>query len=1031
VTDPLTTALVAALGATVSALHQWAVERGADKVVAQRHKRAFGDVTKVVREVEQELSILRRTEFRDVMDDEWQAAQLTAAQALDAAELTKLARTEPAVLTAPGRLRARVRRSGRAALASAALGDGGVEVYERLLDLGCERLARQMRGIDEIMRTVQADTATQVAELKDSVNALGRSVSDRERNRTDSFEHHYVSYVAAEHATFELFQVSAGRAPARQEFADSYTVPSIARRQRTQPDLALTGAGAQGAHVIAGAPRVLLLGGAGAGKTTFLRWLAHTTAAEVRDRGADANSPWQGVVPFFVPLRQFTESGLPDPEDLVRVAAPALAGEKPDGWVSSLLRSGRAMLLVDGVDEVLFADRERVRTWLAGMLRGYPLARYVVSSRPSAVDGSWLTSDTDGLPRYELLPLSGNGLTALIGHWFAAARSLEADTVQREWLTSCEQRLSQTLATRPDIRGLVASPLLCSLLCALYRRENMYLPQSRKDLLDKALELLLSEWDGRRGVLVEDELRMSDKEKIILLERFAAPMVRNSQLLVTHDEAEKRFARAMSGLRSQGVEPALVLRHMLERSGLLRQNDLDGRIQFVHRTFRDFLAAGEFVKAGELGYLIDHAHDDSLHEVVFMAAAQARAREAGDLLAGLLERANSRATRKDPEITDRLELLAAASLGYVDVIDPEHVRIKVMAAVHRLIPPAGFDQAEMLAKAGSFVLDLLPGPLEIGRYSEESGTRADIAARVIRTLALIGGEAAWDKIHAFSDTHRGAVIDELLRAWRQNGYAEEYARTLLSNVDFGELVLEVHRWDVLLRLRHLRSLASVQLIGNIPLDDRATGLYPLAELPSLRHIEIKSNEVARDLHGLTGCTTLRSVEVSGYHNAIEDLSALAGLAVTDLRLLTGGHDGAAVPALRTLTGAPLHRLHIRHPALHSGLAGPGGLPHDLPLTELTVDIRLEDRNLLGIGHWPHLHTVTAYGVPRAEEVEALAELPELRHVVLHHVRDAEQVSRLRALVRVRLTLFDVPTEAEKAVREALPDAELLVSVAAG
>ncbi|MEW2508013.1 MULTISPECIES: hypothetical protein [unclassified Amycolatopsis] len=80
----------------------------------------------------------------------------------------------------------------------------------------------------------------------------------------------------------------------------------------------------------------------------------------------------------------------------------------------------------------------------------------------------------------------------------------------------------------------------------------------------------------------------------------------------------------------------------------------------MHRTFRDFLAAGEFVKSGELGYLVEHAHDDALNEVVFMVAAQARAREAGDLLARLLERARKRGNR---EVADRLSLLAAAAMS--------------------------------------------------------------------------------------------------------------------------------------------------------------------------------------------------------------------------------------------------------------------------------------------------------------------------------------------------------------------------------
>ncbi|NRN65796.1 NACHT domain-containing protein [Kibdelosporangium sp. 4NS15] len=1028
--DPLSSALAGVLGATFSALHQWAVEKAADRNEQQRRRRALGDHAKLLAAAGNDLADLRRAEFATLPDGDWHAAQHAVAESLQEVVVGRLIQTEPAVLTDAARLRARVRTAGKRALASAALGDQGIEAYQRLLDECCRRIALRARAVDEVMRALQVDVATQVTTIREGVDELARQSHQRDRLRADAFERRYVSYVADDHATFELFQVSVGRAPTRYRFSDFYAVPSIARRLRSESDTELTGAGTNGAHAIASAQHVLLLGGAGAGKTTFLHWLAHTEAAAVRDRRDGADDARQYVVPFFVSLRQFADRDLPEPEDLVRVTAPALAGEKPDGWVSALLRFGRAMLLVDGVDELLLGRREDVRRWLGGLLRAYPLARYVVTTRPSAVSEDWLAPSrpdaSDGLARYELLPLSGHGLRDLIGHWFTAARASETEPEQREWLTSCEHRLIQALSTRPDTRTLVSSPLLCSLLCALYRKENMYLPQSRKELLDRALELLLGEWDVRRGVQVEDELRMSEKEKIILLERFAAPMVRNSELLVRHDEAEKRFGRAMSGLRSQGVPPALVLRHMLERTGLMRESAVDGKIQFVHRTFRDFLAAGEFVKAGELGYLIDHAHDDSLNEVIFMAAAQARAREAGELLLGLLARAGKGVTRKDQEVADRLELIAAAALGYVDVIDPEHVRTDVMAAARRLIPPAGLEEAELLARAGSFVIDLLPGPIEVGKHAEESGgDPAAIAACVIRTLAMIGGEEAWDKIQAFSDTHRGAVINELLRAWRQNEYSEDYARTLLSNVDFGDLVLKVHRWDVLPRLKHLRTLTAVQLIGNIAIADRSAGLYPLADLPALRHLEIRSNEVLRSLRGLAGCVSLRSVWISGYANALRDLSTLAELNVTELRLHIPGYRGGSVPALKSLTGAGLQRLSIRHPQLADGLHP---LPDDLPLTELAVDMRPERRSLLGIERWPTLTTVSAQGIPTAEEVRELSRLPALRQLTLNNVQSIEDLVRLRPLGSLRIELFNVPSADVQTARDALPDADLVLHV---
>ncbi|MQA08574.1 MAG: NACHT domain-containing protein [Pseudonocardiaceae bacterium] len=1022
--DPVSSALLGALSATFSALYEWGVARTAGRQTQKRRLRAATEPDRLLAEAGGELTELKRAEFAGMPDGDWAAVQDAVAESLRAATIPELVESAPDVLVRADPLRERVESAGRGALASAVLDDRGRAAYQRLLLQSCKKIAKAAQAVDEMMRELHAETAGSVKEIKVAVDDITEQPDRRERQRANDFERAHLRYIAEDNATFELFQVSVGRAPARYAFDRFYAIPSIARLHRGDADTELTGTGTDGANAIGAARRVLLLGGAGAGKTTFLRWLAYTAAASVGER---RELPWRDAVPFFIPLRQFPDGVLPEPEDLVRVAAGVLAGEQPRGWVSALLRTGRAMLLVDGVDELLPARRDKVRRWLADLVRAYPDARYVVSTRPSAVEDDWPAAQPNGAGflRFELLPLSSNGLRSVIGHWYDAARDLETEREQQEWLTNCEQRLVRDLSTRPKVRTLVSSPLLCSLLCALYRRENMYLPQSRKELLDKALELLLGQWDDRRGVRVEDQLRMSNNEKIILLERFAAHMVRNSELMVDRGDAEKRFGRAMSGLRSQGTDATKVVQHMLERTGLLRERDTDGKIAFVHRTFRDFLAAGEFVKAGELGYLIEHAHDDSLNEVLFMAAAQARAREAGALLGGLLERATKRVTRKDHQVANRLVLLAAACLGHVDVIDPEQVRPDVLEAVRRLIPPGSLQDAEMLARAGSFVVDLLPEPIEVGKYAEQAGSNRDqVAANVIRALAMVGGEEAWEKIRAFTGTHGGVVIDELLRAWRQYDYSDDYARTLLSNVDFGALVLKVHRWDVLTRLRHLRTLTAVQLIGDVALGAHTEGRFPLAEMPNLHDLEMRSNEVVSDLSGLTGCRALRTLRVSGY-SALRDMSMLAELDVEELHLHpTPQFRNRRVPELGTLTGSRLRRLSTNHPKLASGLHP---LPADLPLEELTLDARAEQRSLLGVDRFPALQAVTANGVPSLDEVRALGGLPVLRRLVLHDARPVDDLVRLRPLDSVRVELFGVRRSEQNAVRAALPDAVVHVS----
>src|SRR5262249_21327022 len=139
-------------------------------------------------------------------------------------------------------------------------------------------------------------------------------------------------------------------------------------------------------NALAGSSRMLIRGAAGSGKTTLLQWLAVTAA---RGGFQSELQGWNSHVPFLVRLREYAEDPLPAPEALVAGVTPMAAGLMPPAWAHRVLDSGRALLLVDGVDEVPEPRRAKVRDWLRRLLRSYPSARVVVTSRPAAAGRDW------------------------------------------------------------------------------------------------------------------------------------------------------------------------------------------------------------------------------------------------------------------------------------------------------------------------------------------------------------------------------------------------------------------------------------------------------------------------------------------------------------------------------------------------------------------------------------------------------------------------------------------------------------------
>jgi hypothetical protein len=264
---------------------------------------------------------------------------------------------------------------------------------------------------------------------------------------------------------------------------------------------------------------------------------------------------------------------------------------------------------------------------------------------------------------------------------------------------------------------------------------------------------------------------------------------------------------------------------------------------------------------------------------------------------------------------------------------------------------------------------------------------------VIRTAAMIGGDQAWDKLAAFVVMDQAIVIDELLRAWRLAQDPEEYARTVLSKVAFGDLHVNVLTGPRVQSLRHLTSLTSLTLTGDYAL------LKDVADMPSLRSLQLDQNHMLADLAPLAACKTLRRLVLTGGH-FLKDLSSLEDSTVEELVL-------KLVPAdLSTLRCRQLEHLRIRDSRLKDGLPL---LPADLPLRRFSIDNPPRSRSLVGVDQWQRLERVSMTGMPRADEIEALKRLPRLSWLSIHdaeHPEDLATLDPLDRLTDLKLTGLD-------------------------
>ncbi|MFJ7155026.1 NACHT domain-containing protein [Streptomyces sp. NPDC101118] len=882
--------------------------------------------------------------------------------------------------------------------AAAGLSPEAEAVCRDLIRLACAHTVEYLTTLPSFGARADVELVRRAGELKRSVDRL----ADGGDGAAHAFEERYAAYVAEAYGRLQLFGLTTGR---RQEWPLdlAYISLAVSGEQHLvpgEPGLHQTTAKAE--QALGAADRVLLRGPAGSGKSTLLQWLAVNAARQ-------AGGPWSTCVPFVLRLRSFTTAEhLPLPEEFLKASGVPLSA--PPGWAEELMLRGRALVLVDGVDEVPQRLRARTEAWLRSLVTAFPKARYVVTTRPSAVPEDWLAGQ--GFVPHTLLPMEREDVAAFVAHWHRAAR---ADCLGEE-LGEYETSLLEAVSARRDLGRLATNPLMCALLCALNRDRRMQLPRARKELYDAALDMLLVRRDTEREISGVEGVYLTRDEQTALLQRFAYWLIRNGQVEAGRGEAVEMVAEwleAMPQVRAQG-DAEQVLTHLLIRSGLLRE-PVPGAVDFVHRTFQDYLGAKAAVESRDFGVLVKNAQDDTWDDVVRMAVGHARPDERTRILRGLLKRAD-----RVKGARNRLVLLAAACLEHAPELDPA-LRREVESRTAELLPPRTPEQAEELAKAGELVLDLLPGP---------AGLSEDEAAGCVRTAALVGGERAMGVIRRFREDARRPVRWVVANCWQWFD-ARAYAAEVLAGVPLGDTMLTVsgpEQEEAVAGLPDVRSvhlsdaagipdwLTGRQLTSLVLFRNALTDLTPLTSHPELEYLGLYDCPGLADLTPLAAFPSLASLALADLPRE-PDLSPLAGMpALTWLGLGTGTGRVSDVPAPPSLKGLTLTRPGYRLDSLDHwpelAALTVSGLQYLADLARLPSPDQLRSLNLLD---QPDLDLTPVLAHPRITELflgncgapgglAALRELPSLERLVLTGSGSGYDLNPLADLGRLRIEI---------------------------
>ncbi|CAH0123632.1 hypothetical protein SRABI98_00021 [Microbacterium sp. Bi98] len=233
--------------------------------------------------------------------------------------------------------------------------------------------------------------------------------------------------------------------------------------------------------------RHVILGDPGGGKSTATRAISHHVARNDRQR-----------VPLRVTLR--TYAGVMAEQSVVEHIERTLGAEyqiasPPPELIENLLREGAAVVLFDGLDELLDpARRSSMAEKVELFSRSYPSVPIVVTSRRVGYEEARL--DPGIFHAFVLGELTDEDVRSYVDKWFTVhATGLQinpGETVKD--VANAFVRESRAIA---DLRS---NPLLLALLCAIYKGQN-YLPQNRIGIYQRCTDLLFDSWDKSRGLV--------------------------------------------------------------------------------------------------------------------------------------------------------------------------------------------------------------------------------------------------------------------------------------------------------------------------------------------------------------------------------------------------------------------------------------------------------------------------------------------------------------------------------------------------
>ncbi len=360
-------------------------------------------------------------------------------------------------------------------------------------------------------------------------------------------------------------------------------------------------------------PYMMVLGGPGMGKSTFLRKV-----------GLEALKQGQGeyrhvCIPVFLELRKYRwdkATGINLQSKIAEEFENCGLLEYQE-CTERLLEQGKLLVLFDGLDEVPTELLGQMTGAIKDLVDRYSKNRFVASCRIAAY------RSFQSFSRFTDVAIANfdeQQIRCFIENWF---RSHDRE----DWGQECLARLNSD--DHQATRELAQTPLLLTLICILFLKRGEF-PTKRATLYGEAVWTLLAEWDASKDIVRQQPYKGLDtKCKEIMLAEIAYSNFSSNNLFLQQGEIVQQIEQILGEmLDEKRVDGRDVLRSVEEQHGLL-VNRYDDIYSFSHLTIQEFLTAKHIIDNNlNISVIVkEHLCDQRWREVFLLLAGLRKADE--------------------------------------------------------------------------------------------------------------------------------------------------------------------------------------------------------------------------------------------------------------------------------------------------------------------------------------------------------------------------------------------------------------------